>query len=135
MVIRAHLLLLARVAASSGTQPELVIVREETRQYHRPGCALIRDGKNVVGMSRAEADERQLKPHPECDPSNPRNSLDTSRPPAPVYVFTDSSKYYHREKCEKLGADKKRVTVEQASKKQWPCGVCKPPIRPRPAAK
>ena len=135
MVTRALLLFVAFAATSSGAQPELVIVREGGKQYHRPVCALIRDGKNVLAMSRAEADERQLKPHPECDPSNPRNSMDTARPAAPVYVFTDSSKYYHRETCAKLGADKKRVTVEQASKKQWPCGVCKPPIRPRPAAK
>ena len=131
--MRLAVTLLALLTASPNTQPELVIVREGGKQYHRPGCPLIRDGKGVLAISRGEAESRQLKPHPECDPSDPRNTLDTARPAAPVYVYTDSSKYYHREKCAKLGADPKRVTVEVAAKKQWPCGVCKPPIRPRPS--
>jgi hypothetical protein len=42
-------------------------------------------------------------------------------------------KYYHRDKCAKLSAKTKRVTVTEAAKlKHWPCPTCKPPIRPRP---
>jgi hypothetical protein len=133
--MRLAIVLSALLATTSSAQPELVIVREGGKQYHRPGCPLIRDGKGVLALSRGEAEARQLKPHPECDPSDPRNTIDAARPTAPVYVYTDRSKYYHREKCAKLGADAKRVTVEEAAKKLWPCGVCKPPKRPRPAGK
>ena len=131
--MRLAIVFFALFAASSSAQPELVIVREGGKQYHRPGCPVIRDGKGVIALSRREAEARQLKPHPECDPSDPRNAIDAARPAPPIYVYTDRSKYYHREKCAKLGADPKRVTVDVASKKHWPCGVCKPPIRPRPS--
>jgi hypothetical protein len=133
--MRLAIVLYALLATFPSAQREFVIVREGGKQYHRPGCPLIRDGKGVLAISRGEAEARQLKPHPECDPSDPRNTLDAARPTGPVYVYTDGSKYYHRDKCAKLGADAKRLTVQEAAKKLWPCGVCKPPKRPRPAGK
>lgn len=133
--MRLAIVLFGLLATVPSSQRELVIVREGGKQYHRPGCPLVRDGKGVVVLSRGGAEARQMKPHPECDPSDPRNAVDAAPPAAPVYVYTDRSKYYHREKCAKLGAEAKRVTVEEAAKKLWPCGVCKPPRRPRPAGK
>ena len=113
--------------ATAPAQTELVITRQGAKEYHRPGCPLIRDGKNVLAMKRSDAEARGLKPHAECDP-------DFVPPPAkPAMVYIDAAgKFYHRDKCEKLGPSPKRVTVDEASKKHWPCRTCKPPIRSRP---
>jgi len=46
-------------------------------------------------------------------------------------VYTDSSRYYHKKDCETLGKDAKKVELEQAGRKYWPCPDCKPPIRKR----
>ena len=119
--------------AAVGAQVEYVIVRPGGKEYHKPGCELIRDAKNVVAMKRAEAENRGLKPHAACASSK----IDTSPqpPPKPVFVFVDDGRYYHREKCAKLGKDPKRVQLDAAAKKYWPCPTCKPPIRPRQGAK
>ena len=124
-------LVAAWLTAVSLVQSELVVVREGDKQYHRPGCAMIRDGKDVAVMARGEAEVRQLKPHPDCDPS--RSTQDA---PAPaVYVFLDDTTYYHREKCARLGPKPRRVSLEDAAKKYWPCKVCKPPIRARKSSR
>ena len=125
-----RLVLLMLVAVSFARPQELVIVRDGGKDYHRPACALIRDGKNVLAMSKGEAEGKGLVPHADCDPANPKN--DPNRAAAPVYVFVDGGAYYHREKCEKLKRDaQQRVTLDTAGKKQWPCRTCKPPIRAR----
>lgn len=104
-------------------QPELVVVLQSTRQYHRPGCPLVRAGKDVLAMPRGQAEQRGFKSHPECDPSY-------VPPPPSVYIDAEG-KFYHREKCEKLGRAPKRVLLEEAARKHWPCRTCKPPIRAR----
>lgn len=104
-------------------QSELVIVTQGTRQYHRAGCPLVRAGKDVLAMPRGQAQQRGYKSHPECDP--------TYVPPPPSVYVDGVGKYYHREKCEKLGQAPKRVLLEEAARKHWPCRTCKPPIRAR----
>lgn len=121
---------------ASMPQVELVIVREGEKEYHRPGCALVRDGKGVVAMSRGEAEGKRLKPHADCDPSNPRNAQspaggESGRPAPPINVFVDGGTYYHREKCTKIKGEPRRIALDEAAKKHWPCRVCKPPIRAR----
>jgi hypothetical protein len=123
-------LALALLALATPAQIEYVIVHEGAKDYHRPGCPAIKDAKDIVVMTRGQADGKGLKPHADCDPSNPRNATSSPKAP-PVYVFTDGSPYYHREKCAKLKKDARRVTVEVAAQKHWPCPTCKPPIRPR----
>ena len=131
----AGLMALAIVAVFSIPQIEFVIVREGQKEYHRPGCPVVRDGKGVLAMSRGEAEAKQMKPHADCDPANPRNAGQAQGggpvPAKPVYVFTDSTSYYHREKCPKLKNGAKRVSLDAAARKHWPCRTCKPPIRPR----
>ena len=112
-------------------QGEYVIVRTGAKDYHRPACAVIRDGKDVVVMTKGEAEAKSLTPHPQCDPQDPRNVTGAAKPAPPVFVFVDGGSYYHREKCEKLGPKARRVSLDEAARKQWPCRVCKPPIRPR----
>ena len=104
-------------------QSELVIVTQSTRQYHRPGCALVRAGKDVLAMQRGQAEQRGYKSHSECDPSYV--------PPKPSVYVDGEGKFYHREKCEKLGKAPKRVLLDEAARKYWPCRTCKPPIRAR----
>lgn len=113
------------------SQSELVIAREGGKEYHRAGCDEIKDGKNVLALTRAQATARGLKPHDECDPANLPADKSTPRPRAPTMVYTDSSPYYHKKDCDKLGKDAQKVELEEAGKTYWPCPTCKPPIRKR----
>ena len=109
---------------------EYVLVKQGAKEYHRPGCEVVRDTKNVVAMTRAEAESRGLKPHAACDPSKARSDK-----PAVRYVFVEpGDKRYHRETCAMLGKTRERITLDEAAKrKYWPCPVCKPPVRKRAA--
>lgn len=116
------------LAAWPSVQGELVISIAGSKEYHRPHCDHVRKGGELLALSVAQANGRGLKPHADCDPSkNPPPGA----PPKPVHVFLDGTKYYHREKCSKLGAKPTRVLLDEAAKKHWPCRTCKPPIRPR----
>jgi hypothetical protein len=117
---------------------ELVIAKEGTGQYHRPGCPVVRSGEGVLALSRAQADGRGLKPHPDCDPSSPasgqvRGSAPARPGPEPtVTVYVEGPRYYHRHKeCSRLesrSASAKAVTLETAAKSHWPCPACKAPV-------
>jgi hypothetical protein len=135
-------LLFAYLLVALTPQSELVIVKEGTQDYHRPGCEVIRDGRGVLAMTRAQAESRAYKPHPACDPEKPPPPADPpasstsgaspKKPPAAVSVFVDATgKRYHREGCKQLGKAPRKVALEEAGKKYWPCPVCRPPIRPR----
>lgn len=135
MMVPRILLALALLAAPSvQAQSEMVIALEGTPLYHRPGCDLVRNGKNALAMTRAQAEARGLKPHAQCDPSQSAQNDPGGSPAAkPAMVLIDvDGKFYHRDKCAKLSKTTKRVTVTEASKEHWPCRTCKPPIRPRP---
>jgi len=123
--------LLFIIIAAASQQSELVIVKQSTGEYHRAGCADIKDGKGVLAMSRAQAEARGFKAHAACVNAPPPSSEVESKPPkpSPVYVFTDAGKYYHRAGCTKLGASPKKVLLDDAGRKLWPCPVCRPPIR------
>jgi hypothetical protein len=117
----------------TAAQSELVIVKEGTRFYHRPGCPVIRDGQRVVAMTRAQAERRGLKAHSECDPANApgdeRQRTAASAASIVVHVAAGDNRY-HRESCARLAADRTKLTLEEAVKKKyWPCPVCKPPVR------
>lgn len=123
--------LLLTIIAAAPQQSEMVIVKQSTREYHRPGCADIKDGKDVLAMSRAQAEARGFKAHAACmNAPPPASEVETKAPkPAPVYVFTDPGKYYHRADCAKLGPSPTKVLLDDAGKKLWPCPVCRPPVR------
>ena len=105
---------------------ELVIVLEGTKEYHRPSCERIQGRSDVLAMQRGQAEARGFRAHADCDPAR------VPPPPKAVMVTVDASaKYYHREKCEKIGKSPRKVTLDEAAKKHWPCRTCKPPIRPR----
>ncbi len=134
------MLALLGVARAASAQSELVIVKDGTKEYHRPSCAVVRDGRDVLAMTRAQAESRGFTPHAACDPSNPAasstmegGSAGTARgkPPAPVFVYVSpGDTKYHRDTCRKLAAERRKVTVEEAATtKHWPCPVCRPPIR------
>jgi hypothetical protein len=109
---------------------EYVLVKQGSKEYHRPGCEVVRDTKNVVAMTRGEAESRGLKPHAACDPAKAGSDK------SPVqYVFVEpGDQRYHRETCSKLGKARQRITLDEAAKrKYWPCPVCKPPVRKRAA--
>jgi hypothetical protein len=110
---------------------EYVLVKKGSKEYHRPGCEVVRDTTNVVAMTRAEAESRGLKPHAACDPARSPSAQET----AVQYVFVaPGDRRYHREKCAKLGKTRERITLDEAAKKKyWPCPACKPPIRKRAA--
>jgi hypothetical protein len=124
------------VTLSLAAQSELVIVREGQQFYHRPGCSVVRDGKDVLAMSRAQAEARGYKSHPACDPAvaPPDSAQRDGKPAAPQPpVYTDASgKYYHRADCRKLAKPPRKLTLDEAAtSKLWPCPVCRPPIRKR----
>ena len=132
MVRSAALIVLLAATARPAAQSELVIHKEGAEYYHRASCPAVKDGVGVILLSRAQAEARGWKPHPECDPEKARGDDDSAapkRPAPPEFVQVDESKYYHREKCRNLRADGKRMSLEEAGKKYWPCPVCKPPVR------
>jgi hypothetical protein len=126
------------IAAPLCAQSELVIVKKGGKEYHRPGCELVRDGVGVTAMTRAQAESRKLKAHAACDPANedePGAAGKKSAKSDTVHVWVDGGKYYHKEKCERLGKGEKKMVLDEAGRKYWPCPACKPPIRKRPVKK
>jgi hypothetical protein len=117
----------------------LVIHKEGTSEYHRPWCPVVRDGKDVVALTRAQAEARGLKSHAACekDPSEEPptgtggRASSGSAPRSPQFVYIDASKYYHREKCDRSVGPRSRVALEVAGKTRWPCPACRPPLRKR----
>jgi hypothetical protein len=133
---RSHRVLAALVAAvllapgAAPAQSELVIYKAGTKLYHRASCPVIQGATDIVAMTRAQAEARGYKPHPDCDPENPKAPAPRGAPPPPVTVYVDGGKYYHRKECSKLtNPEAKAVSLDEAGKTQWPCPVCKPPIR------
>lgn len=131
--------------STAAAQSELVIYKESTSLYHRPGCEVIRDMKGVgavVAMTRAQAEARGHKAHADCDPAvakpgaPPASAAAPAEPakPKPQIVYVDGGKYYHRKDCRRLDANPKSVRAESldlAGKSLWPCPDCRPPKRPR----
>lgn len=124
--------------APAGAWRELVLHKEGTKLYHRPHCPVVRDGAGVLALDRAQAESRGYKAHPDCDPANapPPAAKPPARAPAPVTVYVDGSKYYHRKDCRRLNRSAKEFTakpLDSAGREQWPCPSCRPPVRRRPA--
>jgi hypothetical protein len=131
------------LAPAPAAQSELVVVKKEgagASQYHRPGCPAVRDTKDVLAMTRAQAESRGSKAHPDCDPSAVSAA---GAPPAAVAgaqgkpgaaeepVFIDASgSAYHRQGCAKMGGGQRKVLLKDVAKR-WPCASCRPPIRKR----
>jgi hypothetical protein len=133
------LIFLAAGSAGTGSQSELVIYKEGTKLYHRPGCPVVAGASDVLALTRAQAEGRGYKAHPECDPSNPaapRVGAGTGRQtgPAPTeVVYLGDAKYYHRKECTRLKGvtNPKSVALASAAKSHWPCPACKAPILKR----
>ena len=132
------MIVIGAVTVIAAAQSELVIYKEGSTQYHRPGCDVIREAKDVVALTRARAERRGYKPHPECHPEQSRSAP----PPAgsaaatakPQTVYLNGTKYYHRKDCRRLEANPKAVRAESldtAGKTSWPCPDCRPPVRKR----
>lgn len=111
-------------------QTQYVLVKPGSKLYHQPDCEQLVGAKGVTAMTRSQAEARGLTQDPACDPA--KHPPDEKKKAAPVYVYVQpDGQYYHREHCEKAGASPKRMTLDEAAKKYWPCPVCKPPIRKR----
>jgi hypothetical protein len=132
MSLRAHgsVLCLALLAVAAPVQvSSLVIAKEGTREYHQPGCAVIKDGKGLLALTIGQANSRGLKPHPACHDEKSGGGREAAVPP----VYVDGGRNYHLKDCKKLAAGAKKVDLEVAGRTYWPCSVCKPPIRKRKA--
>jgi hypothetical protein len=121
------------VPVAAFTQSEMVIHTQGTKLYHRAGCPELQKTKDILAMTRAQAEARGYKPHDACDPADPASPGPDKAAPVPT-VYLDGSRHYHRNTCSRLPADKdtvKAVSLEVAGKSHWPCPECKPPIRSR----
>jgi hypothetical protein len=127
MTLRMSVLLAVGLyAAAPVVAQELVIVLEGSKEYHRPACERIQGRSDVLAMQRGQAESRGFKAHAQCE------SARVPPPPPEVIVTVDEgAKYYHREKCAKIGKSPRKLSLDEAAKKHWPCPACKPPIRPR----
>ena len=135
MLFAALAVLVAAAPAEAG-QSELVIYKEGTGLYHRPGCPVLKDATDVMAMTRGQAESRGHKAHADCDPAQkkPESAPAKSPPPASVTVYLDDGKHYHRRDCPKLqGAKVKSESLETAGKSHWPCPDCRPPVRKKSA--
>ena len=141
MPLRIPALALAIVAGTSppaALQSELVIHKDGSAVYHRAGCPVLKDMTGVTAMTRAQAESRGHKPHPDCDPAQQKSDgRSAPAPPAPPpTVYLDAGRYYHRKDCAKLDANGKRIrsaSLESAGKSHWPCPTCRPPVRKKSA--
>jgi hypothetical protein len=122
------------------SQSELVIYKPGAKQYHRPGCAVVRDAVDVLALSRGQAEARGYSPHADCDPANPaasaapRTGGGRAAVPAPTEtVYVADAKYYHRKDCSRLKGVPlpKGIPLATAAKSHWPCPTCKAPILKR----
>ena len=134
----AAVALLVGAATVAAGQSELVIYKEGTGLYHRAGCPLLKDATDMVAMTRAQAEGRGLKAHADCDPDQkkPDSAPAPGTPPAPVTVYMNDARYYHRRDCPKLKESVKQVkseSLETAGKSHWPCPTCRPPVRKKSA--
>jgi hypothetical protein len=127
--MRAFLVLLLLLGFPP-TQTDYVFVKPGAKVYHQANCPQLTGAKGVVAMTRTQAEARGLTPDPACDAAtHPRE--EKPKPP-PVFVYVQrGGKYYHREHGANAGASPKRISLDEAAKKYWPCPVCKPPIRKR----
>jgi hypothetical protein len=124
------LVLLLLVGIAPAAQTEYVLVKPGSKLYHQPSCEQLVGAKGVVAMTRSQAESRGLKQDPACDPA--KHPPDEKKKAAAVYVYVQpKGKYYHREHCKNAGESPKRMLLDEAAKKYWPCPVCKPPIRKR----
>jgi hypothetical protein len=113
-----------------GLQTQYVLVKPGQKVYHQPFCEQVAAAKNVVAMTRVQAEARGLTQDPACDPAT--HSPGEKKKAAPVFVYVQpGGKYYHREHCDNAGPSPKKMLLDEAAKKYWPCPVCKPPIRKR----
>jgi hypothetical protein len=127
--------LLVALGASGSPPPvqsELVISKKGSKEYHWPGCPVVKDGKDVLALTRAQATARGLQPHSACDPATAPEVGEPPEAEPPAIVYIDGSRYYHKKDCKKLGKDAKKIKLDDAGRKYWPCPVCGPPIRKRP---
>jgi len=122
---------LVATSTSVSAQSELVIHKDGTKLYHRPDCPVVQDMKGVLAMTRAQAESRGYKAHPDCDPANPKATATREKSSNAETVYLDGTKYYHRKSCSRLEGAKsvKPASLEIAGKTQWPCPTCKAPRR------
>jgi hypothetical protein len=116
-------------ATTSGSA--LVVVIPGSKQFHQPGCPLVRQaGSKVQVMKQAEAERRGLTPHECGDPAEPQRAAAAAANATTVYVQA-GDRQYHTSGCKRLKSGATTTTVEKAAQGHWPCPVCKPPIRQR----
>lgn len=135
MFIWPLVVLLLTGASPARAQSGMVIHKEGTKLYHRPGCPVIRDFKGVLAMTEAQARSRGYTQHEACgkaESAADANAKDGAT--AAVTVYLDGSKYYHRKTCTRVGkAEMKPAALDDVARKVWPCPTCRPPIRKRAA--
>jgi hypothetical protein len=134
--------ILLTIPSPDASQGRLVIVTEGTKQYHRPSCPIVREGKrqDIVAMNVGQAELRGFKPHSACESADPiapsapaQRSVEEKQRALFVYTSPGDSRY-HKENCARLGKERKKLALEEAGKKLWPCSICRPPVRKRTPA-
>jgi hypothetical protein len=122
---------LSVTTAAAQAPTDLVVVITGGKQFHQPSCPLVArvSSQNVKVMRRSDAVRKGLTAH-DCA-SEPGHSAYVDPTTVKVYTQPGDNKY-HLASCQKLGAHRTAVTLEEAGKRLWPCPVCHPPIRRRP---
>jgi hypothetical protein len=109
----------------------LVVAIPGGKQYHQPGCPLVRKaGSKVRVMKQAEAERRGLTAHDCSDPGTAERDAAAAANASTVFV-QPNDKQYHASGCKRLKAGATALTLDKAAQDHWPCPVCKPPIRQR----
>jgi hypothetical protein len=133
ITIAAALLLV--ISSGAPLQSPLVLHKGNTPEYHRPWCAVVRDGRDVLALTRAQAEARGLRSHEACEKepaeavAAPSAGAAGRKPAAPLVVFVDSTRYYHRDKCAKAVGPLTSAALDAVGKSRWPCPSCRPPVR------
>lgn len=116
-----------------------------SREYHAPGCALVRDNGTAKLLPFGDAEAKGIRPHPDCHtpPERTPSVADGATTPAgrvgagtaaTTYWLDVKTRRYHRPGCGLIGLPRVQVTLARAIEQKYlPCRSCKPDTGP-PAA-
>jgi hypothetical protein len=130
---------------AKGQRPTFVVMIDGSREYHAPGCALVRDNDTSKLLPLGDAEAKGIRPHAECHTPPKRTpagaggattatARERAGTAATTYWLDVKTRRYHRAGCGLIGLPRVQVTLARAIEQKYlPCRSCKPETAPAPA--
>lgn len=129
-----------RFAGAQERGRTFVVMVDGSREYHTPGCALVRGNATSKLLSFGDAEAKGITPHAEChaSASGKANAPPSSAVGASAAYWLDvKTRRYHRAGCSLIGLPRVQISLARAGEQKYlPCRSCRPDtVPPAPAAK